>query len=90
MSIASEAGTFGNPGIVIIFPVIITIKPAPAFNITSCTCILNGSLHSKLVASSEKEYCVFAIHIGRFWYPNFCILFICSSASFVYSTPSAP
>ena len=32
ISIFSAAGTLGNPGIVKIFPVIITIKPAPAFN----------------------------------------------------------
>ena len=42
ISIFSAAGILGNPGIVIILPVIITINSAPAFNTTSLICILNG------------------------------------------------
>ena len=55
MSIFSAAGTFGSPGIVKIFPVMTTINSAPASNATFCTCILNGSAHSKFLGSSEKE-----------------------------------
>ena len=89
-SIFSDAGIFGSPGIVNMFPVSITINPAPVFNITSFTCILNGSSHNKFFASSENEYCVFAIHTGNFPYPCFCKSSIFLFASSVYSTPSAP
>ena len=64
-SMFSADGTFGSPGIVMILPVSTTINSAPALNTTSCTCILNGSLHSKFLGSSENEYCVFAIHTGK-------------------------
>ena len=59
ISIFSAAGILGNPGIVIILPVIITINSAPAFNTTSLICILNGCIHSKFFGSSENEYCVY-------------------------------
>ena len=78
MFIFSAVGTFGNPGIVIILPVYITIKPAPAFNSISLIFILNFSLHSIFFASSENEYCVFAIQIGKFPYPNLFIFSIFS------------
>ena len=65
MSICSDAGCLGKPGIVIIFPVNTTINSAPAFNFNSFTCIVNGSLHSKFLLSSDREYCVLAIHIGN-------------------------
>ena len=52
----SAAGILGSPGIVIILPAIATTKPAPAFKLTSLIVILNGSLHSKFLLSSEKEY----------------------------------
>ena len=52
----SAAGTFGSPGIVIIFPVFTTINSAPAFNSTDEICILNGLSHNKFLGSSENEY----------------------------------
>ncbi len=64
ISMFSEAGFFGRPGIVNIFPVSITMNFAPVFRITFLTCILNGSIHNKFFASSDNEYCVFAIHTG--------------------------
>ena len=90
ISIASAAGFLGSPGIVIIFPVRITTKPAPLLNSISWTWILNFSLHSRFLGSSENEYCVFAIQIGKFPKPNLVIVSIFSSAKLVYSTPSAP
>ena len=67
--ICSAAGIFGNPGMVIILPLRATIKPAPFFNATSLIVILNGSLHCRFFGSSDKEYCVLAIHIGKFDFP---------------------
>ena len=90
MFIFSAAGILGNPGIVIIFPANATINPAPFFNCISFICILKRFLHSKFLLSSEKEYCVFAIHIGNLSHFNFSILFIFSSALLEYSTLSAP
>lgn len=81
MSINSADGTFGSPGIVNIFPVNITINPAPVLKFTSDTWILNGSLHNKFLGSSENEYCVFAIQTGKLEYPNFSIRLISSNAS---------
>ena len=40
MSIFSAAGTFGSPGIVIIFPARTTMNPAHAFNSMSLMCII--------------------------------------------------
>ena len=89
ISILSAAGTLGSPGIVNIFPVIITINSAPAFKITSCTCILNGSKHSKFLGSSEKEYCVLAMQTGNLSYPFSFMNFIFACASSVISIPMA-
>ena len=65
MSMFSAAGCFGKPGIVIIFPVKMTINSAPAFKYTSLTWIVNGSLHYKFFGSSDKEFCVLAMQIGK-------------------------
>jgi hypothetical protein len=62
----TAAGTFGSPGIVITFPVLTTINPAPPLNSTDLTVILNGSFIINFFGSSDNEYCVFAIHTGRF------------------------
>lgn len=90
ISIFSATGTFGSPGIVKIFPVIITINPAPAFKTTSSTCMLNCSLHSKFLGLSDNEYCVFAIHTGNFLYPIFSIKSIFSFAFLEISISFAP
>ena len=52
--------------------------------------MLNGSSHFRFFASSEKEYCVFAIHTGKFPKPNFLIFSISEVASSENSTSSAP
>ena len=90
ISIPSAAGFLGRPGIVIILPVRITTKPAPLLNSMSSTCILNFSLHSRFLGSSENEYCVLAIQIGNLPNPNSVIFFIFSSDFSEYSTFSAP
>ena len=43
-----------------------------------------------MFGSSEKEYCVLAIHTGNFPYPNFSIVLMLSIASLENSTPTAP
>ena len=86
----SAAGILGSPGIVIIFPAKTTINPAPDFNSIFLTWILYSPLHSKFLGSSEKEYCVLAIHIGNFPYPNSSIFLISDNASSEYSTDFAP
>ena len=73
-----------------ILPVIITINSAPVLSHTSLTVILNGSLHSKFFGSSDKEYCVFAIQIGKSEYPRFSICFIFSFVPSSNSISSAP
>ena len=90
ISMLSAAGTFGSPGIVMIFPARTTINPAPDFISTFLTCILYLLLHSKFFGSSEKEYCVLAIQTGNFPYPNFSIFSISLFASSEYSTSWAP
>ena len=87
MSMPSAAGIFGRPGIVIILPVIATMKPAPAFRIISLTVILNGSSHCRFFGSSENEYCVFAIQIGKFPKPK---SFICFGDRVSLGVPKCP
>ena len=72
------------------FPEIATINSAPFFRITSRTCKLNFSFPIISLGSSDNEYCVFAIHTGKFDFPNFSICLIDSNASSEYSTSSAP
>ena len=65
MSIRSAEGVFGRPGIVMMSPVRITMKPAPAHRWISLTWMTKFSGAHRSVASSEKLYCVLAIQIGR-------------------------
>ena len=52
--------------------------------------IEKGSVHSRFLGLSEKENCVFDIHIGKLSYPNLLILSIFSFATSVYFTSVAP
>ena len=65
-SIRSAAGTLGRPGIVIMSPVSTTMKPAPAEILIFLIVTVKPSGAPIFVASSEKLYCVFATHTGRF------------------------
>ena len=84
------AGFLESPGIVIIEPVMATINPAPADTYISLTVISKSLGLPSFVASSESEYCVFAIHIGSSEYPCLLRLFISFSTFNVYLTPLAP
>ena len=65
-SMPSAAGFFGRPGIVMMLPITATAKPAPADRRTSRTVMVKFSGAARSDASSEKLYCVFATHTGRF------------------------
>src|SRR3954463_15545450 len=67
--IPSAAGTFGNPGIVMMSPALATTKPAPAEPYTSLTVIRKPVGLPSRVGSSVSEYCVFAMHTGVFAMP---------------------
>ena len=83
ISTCSEIGLAGRPGIVVIFPVIGTKNPAPAENLISLTVILNPVGFPRSLESSEREYCVFAIHIGSLSNPSFLHSLISFSAVIV-------
>ena len=89
MSIFSAAGTFGRPGIVIMSPVSATMKPAPAETLRLRTVIVNPSGAPRLAASSENDYCVFAMQIGRSPTPSSVRRCACFFAPEVSCTPSA-
>ena len=89
-SILSAAGTFGRPGIVKIEPVKATIKPAPAEILTSFIVISKSVGAPSLVKSSEKLYCVLAIHIGKLPKPKSVIRLISSKASGKNFAPFPP
>ena len=64
-SIFSAAGVFGRPGMVMMSPVRATMKPAPALTRKLRTVTVKPSGAPSRVGSSDREYCVFAIHTGR-------------------------
>ncbi len=64
-SIFSAAGTFGRPGIVMISPVSTTTKPAPAEILQFLIVMVKPLGRPSNVGSSENEYWVLAIQIGR-------------------------
>ena len=64
MAMRSAAGTFGRPGIVMISPHCATMKPAPAAGCTSLTVMRKPRGRPSFVASSDSEYCVFAMQTG--------------------------
>ena len=80
MSIFSDVGFAGRPGIVVILPVIGTKNPAPAENLISLTVILKPLGLPKYFGLSESEYWVFAIQIGNLSKPNSSQSFISCSA----------
>lgn len=59
-------GLFGEgPGIVMILPITTTTKPAPAERRSSRTVIVKPEGAASSEASSEKLYCVLAMHTGQ-------------------------
>ncbi len=63
-SIDAVRETFGRPGISIMLPEIATINPAPAESDASMTRKVHPVGAPKILGSSVKEYCVFAMQIG--------------------------
>ena len=61
MSIRSDAGADGNPGIVMMSPSSGVTKPAPADTRTSCTGTRNPDGHPRRFGSCEIDSCVFAM-----------------------------
>ena len=80
-SMRSAAGSFGSPGIVSTSPVSATMKPAPAETLTSRTVTVKSSGAPSFVLSSEKLYCVFAMHTGMCAMPSAVSRSICAAAS---------
>ena len=72
------AGTFGNPGIVIIDPQTTTTNSAPDDNLTSLICISWFTGAPLSLGSVEKLYCVFAIQTGKCPWPLLSKFFNCS------------
>ena len=66
MDMRSAAGTFGNPGMVMMSPHCATTKPAPAAGYTSFTVMRNPVGLPWSVGSSLSDYCVLAMQIGVF------------------------
>src|SRR5438552_2789487 len=64
MLIRSAAGLLPSPGIVMMSPASATTKPAPAAGTMSRTCSVYPLGAPSFEASSEKEYCVLAMHTG--------------------------
>ena len=84
------AGFFGKPGIVMTSPVRATRNPAPIEGLNSRIVIENPSGLPINDGSSDKEYYVFAMQIGRLPQPNFSKSAICFFALEEYSTLFAP
>ena len=63
-SIFTAAGTFGRPGIVMMSPASATTKPAPALTFAARIVRVKSSGAPSFFGSSEKDYCVLAMHTG--------------------------
>ena len=87
-SIFSAAGTLGSPGIVIISPVRATRKPAPAHTFRLRTVTSNPLGAPIRAGSSEKEYWVLAMQMGRPPNPRPASCWACFLALAVRTTPS--
>ena len=74
---------------VMMSPVSATRKPAPAETFRFRTVMVKPLGAPSLAASSEKEYCVFAMQMGSLSKPRASSSFICFLAPAVSSTPSA-
>ena len=62
---ASAAGFFGRPGIVMREPQTKTTKPAPAARRTSRTSTTWPDGAPRSASSVVNDFCVFAMHTGR-------------------------
>ena len=82
ISISYAAGFFGSPGIVKIFWVSATIKPAPWFSLISLIVISYSLSGFRFFGSSDREYWVFATHIGKLFEFKSVILLISFKAFF--------
>ena len=89
-SMPSAAGTFGNPGIVIIVPVMATTNPAPAETQTSRMWNGKPSGLPRIVLSSDIDYWFFALHTGIEPNPSDSIRAICCFAAGSMITSPAP
>src|SRR5580692_7146540 len=89
-SISNARGTFGNPGISIIFPATTTTKPAPDESIASVTCSSQPVGAPNAFGSSDSEYWVFATQIGNPPNPHSVNSFSLPFAFSLNCTPSAP
>ena len=65
ISICSEAGVSGNPGIRMISPVIGTRNPAPAAISISRTVMIKSLGRHSNSGLSDRDFCVFAIQIAK-------------------------
>ena len=90
ISIWSDAGSSGRPGIRIISPVMGTTNPAPASISISLTVIRNPVGRPIRSGLSENDFCVFAIQMAAPSSPSFVIFLRSAFAFAVNSTPSAP
>jgi len=84
----SAAGTFGNPGMVMMSPVSATMNPAPALTFSWRTLSVKPLGAPSSVALSENEYCVLAMQMGSPPKPRSVSCFICFFASGLKVTPS--
>ena len=71
----SDEGISGRPGILIISPVIGMRKPAPEAISISLTVIMKSLGRPRRSGLSERDFCVFAIHIARSCKPKSYIFF---------------
>ena len=88
-SIRSAAGTFGNPGMVMISPVRATRKPAPADTFRFRTVTVKPRGAPSREGSSEKLYWVLAMQMGSSPNPSSVSRRACFWAAGVSTTPSA-
>ena len=88
-SIFSAAGTLGRPGMVMMSPVRATMKPAPALTFRFRTVTVKFSGAPSSAGSSDRDYWVLAIQIGRSPKPSSASCCACFRALGV-STACAP
>ena len=86
----SAAGFLGRPGIVMILPITTTTKPAPAESRSSRTVMVKPAGAASSDASSEKLYCVFAMHTGSVPKPFAASSASCFLAAAEKTTSAAP
>ena len=86
----SSAGCLESPGMVMMSPASATMKPAPLERVTSLTRRRKPSGAPSFLGSSDSDYCVFAMQMGRLARPSFSMRRIDVLAAGSKSTPCAP